>query len=136
MKKFALLVCTITVYSIFSIAFGTEEHSIPTVGERLMSFTDVLTRLMLVACFVVGVGFIFVAILQYQTHRRNPKFVPLDKPVWYLILGLLLIGIIFLEEIFGGGTGSILKLKQHETNQAIHNYQHNLDAPLEHSPKR
>jgi hypothetical protein len=124
------------LYSICSIALGTEEQTIPEVGERLMTFTDVITRLMLVACFVVGVGFIFVALLQYQTHRRNPKFVPLDKPVWYLVLGIILIGIIFLEEIFGGGTGSILKLKQHETQQGIHNYQYNIDAPIEHAPHR
>ena len=135
-KRIGLFLSTLMIFTMMTLAWGTEEPSVPSIGEKLMTATDVLTRLMLVACFVVGIGFIFVAFMQYRTHRRNPKFVPLDKPIWYLLLGIILLGVIFLEEIFGGGTGSILHLKKQQ-EQEIRHTSPDLDAPIEpEHPKR
>lgn len=131
-KRYGFWLLIFFLYGLSStVMAAAEETSILGIGDKLMSVTDILTRLMLVACFVVGIGFIFVAFIQYKTHRLNPKLVPLDKPVWYFVLGVLLIGIIFLERIFGGGTGNILHLKKQQATEAPQSYHYNIDAPIE-----
>lgn len=101
----------------------------PTIGdlaERMIAGTDVVTRLMMAVCIAVGIGFMILSVSMYKTHRTNPKFVPLDRPVMYLILGVVVLAIPFLGQIFGP-TGSVLDLKRNQ----IESLPRNIDAPLE-----
>jgi hypothetical protein len=57
------------------------------VATNLMGPTEIVTKLVIVACYVVGLTLIFVAMAQYKIHRQSPKLVPLSTPVALLILG-------------------------------------------------
>ena len=106
----------------------------PTVGEiaaKLMIGTDVVTKLFLVACLVIGALLVITAITHFRNHYLNPKFVPLDRPIIYLILGLALFSIPFLGEIFLP-TSSTIDVKKREAEKAAAAVcPVDVDAPLE-----
>lgn len=110
-----------------SLCFGSDVPTIGSIADKLTIGTDLLTRFMVAVCIVMGVGLIITGLTLYKAHRNNPKFVPLDRPVMYAVLGLLVILIPFLGEIFGP-TGSSLDLKK---RQAAESCPTNIDAPLE-----
>lgn len=100
----------------------------PTIGsvaETLISGTGIVTRILMAVCMVLGVGMLIVSFSTYRVHRSNPKFVPLDRPIMYLILGLVIFIIPFLGDFFAP-TGSILDLQKQE----IQSVPRDIDAPL------
>lgn len=105
----------------------TDVPNLGQVAEVLINGTDFVTRLLIVACFVIGIGLVIVGILMYQSHRRNPKFVPLDRVIMYVILGLLVLGIPFLGQIIAP-TSSTIDIKKQQSSK--HHVQ-DIDAPLE-----
>jgi preprotein translocase subunit SecG len=105
-----------------------QSTTIGSIAENMIAGTGVITRLMVVLCMVVGIGFMIISIHMYRQHRANPKFVPLDRPVMYLVLGLLVFGIPFLGQVFGP-TGSVLELDKRKA--ASSSCSINIDAPLE-----
>ena len=62
---------------------------------------SILARIMWAACVIVGIALFITAFSQFQTHRRNPKLVPLTTPALYLLLALVALAIPFAERIFG-----------------------------------
>ncbi|MDB6096403.1 MAG: hypothetical protein JWM09_681 [Francisellaceae bacterium] len=78
----------------------------------------------------VFVGFILLAsaFSAYREHRNNPKFIPLDRPIIFLILGLSLVLFPFV--------GRILKIsyspldEAHEVRKRLKQNVSDLDAPL------
>ena len=66
-------------------------------AEKLVLGTDVVADVMHAACFVAGVALCILGLMLFKGHRDNPKFVPLDKPIMYLVLGLILFCIPFLH---------------------------------------
>ena len=108
------------------VLFAANEPTIASIAEKLISGISVLTRFMMVVCMAVGVGFVIVSITTYKAHRANPKFVPLDRPVMYLVLGVVIFAVPFLGNIFGP-TGSILDMEKRHAQSCPSN----IDAPLE-----
>lgn len=70
------------------------------IAGNIHGSASILTRVMWAACIIVGVFLFITAFSQFQTHRRNPKLVPLTTPILYLILALTSIAIPFAENIF------------------------------------
>lgn len=75
--------------------------SIADVSENLMGPTEIITKLVVIACYIVGVGLIIFALAQYKQHRQSPKLVPLTTPILLLILGVLAIVIPYFSIISG-----------------------------------
>jgi hypothetical protein len=57
------------------------------VATNLMGPTAIVTKLVIVACYVIGIVLVFVAIAQFKIHKQSPKLVPLSTPIALLILG-------------------------------------------------
>lgn len=86
-------------------------YTLGEIANTLISGTDVITRFMLLITILMGVGFILFSIGLFRTHRMNPKLVPLDRVVIYLVLGVVLCSIPFLGN-FVAETQSTLDLKK------------------------
>ena len=56
-------------------------------SDNLFGPLAVITKLVVLVCYAVGVAFCIGALMQYRQHRRNPKLVPLTTPVLLIILG-------------------------------------------------
>ncbi len=98
------------------------------VAERLTVGANVITQVMLGICIVMGIGFLGLSFVHYKGHRQNPKLIPLGKPVMYVVLGLVLLCIPFLEEFLGDTGRSLLeKDKKKQTSSVI---VQDIDAPL------
>lgn len=59
------------------------------VADNLMKPTELITKVVMVICYIVGVALLLTALAQYKMHRQNPKLVPLSTPVVLVILGVL-----------------------------------------------
>ena len=73
------------------------------VTTNLLSIFSGVNSIFSSICIVLGVGFIFAAIIQYQQYRMNPLLVPISKPLLWVIFGLLLILIPMLKHYTIGG---------------------------------
>jgi membrane-associated HD superfamily phosphohydrolase len=79
-------------YFIFILLGVFSSQLFATVGgaaQRLMGPTEIITRLMLVACYILGVLLIIMAVAQYKQHRESPKLVPLTTPIMLVMLGVV-----------------------------------------------
>jgi hypothetical protein len=89
-------------------------ESIENIANNLIYGADIVTKSFHAICIIVGVLLWIIAGSLYKAHRQNPKYVPLDRPVVYVILGFVLILIPFLNVVFGP-TGSSIDLEKKET---------------------
>jgi len=124
-RNIVIIICLLRT----ELAFAIPKH--PTVGEiakDLMVGAGVVTQIMHVVCIGLGVLLCILSIFFYKAHRENPKFVPLDRPILYLILGLVLIAVPFLGKILAP-TGSILDMQRREAEENRLKLQ-DIDAPL------
>ena len=86
-------------------------HSIENIANAAVEGVGLVTHLAHAASLAVGFTLVVMALALFKAHRYNPKYVPLDKPVVYLLLGAVLVGLPFLNILFGP-TGSSFDLKQ------------------------
>lgn len=100
--------------------------SIGTVAETLCSGGHFMTQIVLGACIVIGISLMVLAAVHYTTHRRNPKLVPLTKPIMYIVLGLCLLAIPFLDD-YVAETGHMAAKKVEEKS---HPTCYDIDAPI------
>lgn len=113
----------------FCNAYAAEpQSSIGSVAENLVVGAGALTHFLHFVCVVAGLSLIVLSFSLYRAHRFNPKYVPLDKPIMYLVFGIILIAVPFFGEIFGE-TGSPEYLERKEAREK--GIQTNdIDAPL------
>lgn len=101
--KHIVLVCSLMllIFCVPNLALAAQDYiSLGDMAGNIYGGTSIIMRLMWAACLIVGVVLLLTAFTQYQTHRRNPKLVPLTTTVTYLILGIIAFTIPFLEEVF------------------------------------
>ena len=122
--KSAILLLALTVVLPISAA---EPLSIASIAGNLIYGTNLLTRFMHFVCIIMGAGFFIMAFMQYRAHRDNPKFVPLGRPIMYIVLSLILFAIPFLGKLFSATTGSAKDLEKQRVKGVYH---HDIDAPL------
>lgn len=99
--------------------------SIENLAHTMIDGVDIVTHALHAACIVIAIVLWVMAFGLWKAHRYNPKYVPLDKPLVYLILGFVLMGVPFLNRLFGP-TASSIDLKQQAALQCM-----DIDAPLE-----
>lgn len=82
--------------SLFGVSLGFAPslvlaESAGEVGESLFEPTLIATRLAIFACYIIGVGLILAAGVQYKQHRQAPKLTPLTTPILLFLLGIALV---------------------------------------------
>ncbi|MGE3320077.1 MAG: hypothetical protein AB7I18_12360 [Candidatus Berkiella sp.] len=75
--------------------------SIGDAADSLMTPVAIMTKLSLLACYIIGIALILASIAQYKIHRQSPKLVPLTTPITLLLLGLTAVGIPYATNLFG-----------------------------------
>jgi hypothetical protein len=76
----------------------------PSIGDAAKNIlipTEIITKLVLITCYILGAIFIFMSFAQYKVHRHSPKLVPLTTPILLFVLGLICAFIPFSSNIFG-----------------------------------
>jgi hypothetical protein len=71
------------------------------VSNTLFSGVNVLTKFFWAGCILIGIFLLVGSLINYQSHRNNPKLVPMATVITYLFLGILTISIPFLNKLFG-----------------------------------
>lgn len=97
--KLISVVLTFIALYLPNTSFAT--FSIGQAAENLMVPTEILTKLLLISCYIIGIALILGAIVQYKIHRQSPKLVPLTTPITLLVLGLISVMIPYGTKIFG-----------------------------------
>ena len=126
-KRIALLLLMFLL--ILDSAFATEKPTLGSIADSLVVGTDAVTRLLHFASIVVGCFLFIMAVSLFRAHRSNPKFIPLERPIIYLFLGIILVALPFYGKIFMP-TGSTLDLRAQE-ERAMGVQSDDIDAPLE-----
>ncbi len=100
--------------------------TIEDVTSTLIHGVDLITHLLHAVCIVIGFVLWIMAFGFWKAHQYNPKQVPLDKPIVYLMLGFVLVGIPFLNRLLP--TGNSLDFKQPAQTVAVQVL--DIDTPL------
>ncbi|MFN7096208.1 MAG: DUF6750 family protein [Gammaproteobacteria bacterium] len=58
-------------------------------------------------CYVIGLGFLLVGLLQYKYHRENPQQIKISTPIILVLLGVIMIALPFIAMM--SESGQILK---------------------------
>lgn len=111
-------------------ATADEAKTFADIANNLIFGANVLTDFLHATCILIGVGFMIYSVVSYRNHRLNPKMVPLDRPVVYLLLGLVLAALPFLGYILEHATGETHVHRHHSHRPSIY-YDHDIDEPLE-----
>jgi hypothetical protein len=133
-NRLKLLGLSATLFIMEPVIALQVEKKVPTLGdvaETLIVGTTFLTRLALAGCIAIGITLVISSFIYFRAHRQNPKFAPLDRPIFLLLFGVILLAIPFLGQIFGP-TASIFDLKELEATKAqVAAPIIDIDAPLE-----
>ncbi len=114
---------------ILDSVFAAEQPSLGSVAESLIIGTDAVTRLLHFVSLVMGCFLFIMAFSLLRAHRSNPKFIPLERPIIYMVLAVVLMALPFFGKIFIP-TGSTIDLKKQE--EYGHGVQiQDIDAPLD-----
>jgi hypothetical protein len=113
-----------------SSAIADEAETFADIFGKLIFGAGIVTDFLHATSILLGVGFMIYSVVSYRNHRLNPKMVPLDRPVLYLFLGIVLTAIPFLGQIFERTTGEA-HIHKHHNHSSSSYYEHDIDAPLE-----
>lgn len=103
-KYKSIFLTVITNFLGFGLLCYVSSANAVTLGEvstNLMGPTEILTKIMILGCYVVGIALLIMAIAQYKQHKHSPKLVPLTTPIILIILGLIAIGLPTFTNVFG-----------------------------------
>jgi hypothetical protein len=115
---------------ITNMASADDEVTISSIATNLIFGASIVSDVLHAISILMGVGFMIYSIVSFQNHRINPKMVPLDRPIIYLCIGIVLTAIPFLEQIIGHATGEGHNQKHHN-NRAAAYYDHDIDEPID-----
>lgn len=104
-----------------SVTFGSMANDL-TLG------VGVFTKIAHLVCFIMSLVFVIMSFSLFKANRTNPKYVPLDRPVLYLVIAFILSAIPFLGTYFMK-SGS-LDYEKGPIRENVVEIQ-NIDAPLQ-----
>lgn len=78
-------------------------HAAGSLGDNVMELAANVNSLVSGVCFVIGIGLLGGAAIQYKQHRRNRLMTPISKPIFMFILGAILVCVPLLGYIAPGG---------------------------------
>lgn len=76
---------------VFSTAVFADNVDLGKVAKNLYEPVSVLSELISTASIIIGVSFLFGALLRYMQYRQNPLAAPLGSVITLLIMGIVLI---------------------------------------------
>lgn len=94
---------------------GMALQSLGDVAENLMGPTSIVTKLVDITCYIIGMAFVLVAFAQYKIHRQSPKLVPLTTPVLLLVLGICALLVPYVTKVTETGK-STTETKEEKPN--------------------
>src|SRR5689334_21831892 len=94
-SKLHLIVGLIMLFGLPSVFAYTEPTTFGSVAESLTKGVGVLTAVMHFVCFIMASVFFVMSFSMYRAHRFTPKFVPLDRPIMYLVFAIIMLAIPF-----------------------------------------
>lgn len=86
--------------------------SIGEAASNIFKPTELLTKLLLAASYMLGAILIFMSIAQYKIHRQSPKLTPLTIPVLLLLMGVVCVLIPYTSKIFGNSFSAVEQSKR------------------------
>jgi hypothetical protein len=126
-RVFFTLAGLFSVFPLYAEETRQTTHTFSSVIGTILEWAKVLTNLLWVACVLIAISLVILSFIFYRAHRFNPKMVPLGKPIMYLVLGIAVGCVPFLDKIFME-TGS--PHEQTKKNQPIETVIMDIDAPL------
>ena len=130
--KFFLLTPLLTELMLITSVAADETETFADIANNLIFGASIVSNLLHAASILLGVGFIIYSVVSFRNHRINPKMVPLDRPILYLFLGIVLTAIPFLGEIMEHTTGETHNQKHQSSRHTSSTYyEHDIDAPLD-----
>ncbi|MBA3660371.1 MAG: hypothetical protein H0W64_01455 [Gammaproteobacteria bacterium] len=99
------ILIAILVFCVINAQAFAEEASLSLgrVAENLMEPVGLLSDFVNVACFAIGVAFLFTSLIKYAEHKRSPTMVPISTVVFLVVAGTLLVLLPFLSLFAEGG---------------------------------
>ena len=93
-----------------SVAFGADE-TIGDIADTVLGSLGSVEKMIVVLCYIAGLGFCGAGILKFKQHKDNPTQVPLGAPIAMIFIAAALI---YLPQVirttgstlFGGGQES------------------------------
>lgn len=116
MRKFTVLTSVVLLLLPQALLAGST-GSIGDAAVNLLGPTEIITKLALIACYIVGVALILVSFAQYKIHLQSPKLVPLTTPVLLLVLGIITVFIPYASENMFGESASAAKQNAGKSKQ-------------------
>lgn len=113
MRYFRPLMCAALLLYIPTVLAAT----LGSLSENLLGPTTVVTQLLVYACYIVGVVFVFMAIAQYKVHRESPKLVPLSTPIMLALFGIILACLPYFSTLFNSGSALEYRRKEGVTEK-------------------
>lgn len=113
----------------FFVSLPVYAVDLKTVSTHLYESSTLLVKLISFASVLVGLIMLSTALAGYKEHRRNPKFIPLDRPIFYTILGIVLIFLPYMGRYFGQTYNPLDK--EHHLKKKLHQHHKlDIDEPL------
>lgn len=96
-------------------------------AEKLTFGGSLIAMLMHAVSIIMGVTLMIMSGAFYKSHRDNPKFIPIERPITYLILGLVLLALPYASRILGNTRQPLMQSQTMPTTVPAYDP----DAPLE-----
>lgn len=86
-----------------AIIFAQNQTGLGGVAVNLLSPVTFFSDFVDTGCIVIGIAFLFAAVIKYVEHRRSPLMVPISTVIFLLIAGIILIVLPLLPYLTGQG---------------------------------
>lgn len=100
-QKLSYLLVWVGFY-VLGISDVMADQSLGEISSGLMEPVSVLTRTVYNICYVLGGTLLLGALIQYKTYRDNPSHMPISRPIFLAILGLVILSIPFIGHLSAG----------------------------------
>lgn len=77
------------------VAIAVPSSGLGLVAKNMLEPVGLMNDFVNSACFVMGIAFLFSALIKYIEHRRSPMMIPISTVVFLTIAGLLLLAMPF-----------------------------------------
>lgn len=99
----SILTCQLT-YAGIAVTESSQESLGQLSTQLLNGPVSVLGNFLYIVFYVAGGMMIGGSLIQYKAHRDNPLQVPISRPIFMLILGLVLVATPFAIRLTVGGS--------------------------------
>ncbi|MFN3233948.1 MAG: hypothetical protein ACE365_00855 [Gammaproteobacteria bacterium] len=96
-KRLVLCMSVVIATNAFAQQYGTVTGNVLNMAKTLSGFINTVF-------FILGAGFLMMAFVQYNQHRKNPIQVPISRVIVLVLLGLVFLLITLIAK-YAPGSG-------------------------------